>query len=288
VNNKDQITAAVESLAENIPTVRGQKSTAAFLTGNAMGVDTEQAFNVTAANQSVTAVVDGITNTFNLKLGQYNIDTFVTQLQTQLNRMADANGKSVSNLVVGVDSDKGALTIRGATTTTKSFIQILGSQDFGLTDVPVAFGKSSQWSKIDSDVLAGSKMYVTQNAATGQWVEGVDKNDFDAGNIPYWTPVFLDRGEITFDTSGALVSPQSKYELESKIATGNTIQLGYTGSTQYNSAFAAISQSQNGKPEGDLNGISIAEDGLVVASYSNGSQKSLGKIVIASFNSNSV
>jgi len=201
--------------------------------------------------------------------------------------MADANGKSVSNLVVGVDSDKGALTIRGATTTTKSFIQILGSQDFGLTDVPVAFGKSSQWSKIDSDVLAGSKMYVTQNAATGQWVEGVDKNDFDAGNIPYWTPVFLDRGEITFDTSGALVSPQSKYELESKIATGNTIQLGYTGSTQYNSAFAAISQSQNGKPEGDLNGISIAEDGLVVASYSNGSQKSLGKIVIASFNSNS-
>ena len=287
VNNKDQITAAVESLVENIPTVRGQKSTAAFLTGNAMGVDTEQAFNVTAANQSVTAVVDGITNTFNLKLGQYNIDTFVTQLQTQLNRMADANGKTVSNLVVGVDSDKGALTIKGATTTTKSFIQILGSQDFGLTDVPVAFGKSSQWSKIDSDVLAGSKMYVTQNAATGQWVEGVDKNDFDAGNIPYWTPIFLDRGEITFDTSGALVSPQSKYELESKIATGSTIQLGYTGSTQYNSAFAAISQSQNGTPEGDLNGISIAEDGLVVASYSNGSQKSLGKIVVASFNSNS-
>ena len=285
VNNKDQITAAVESLVENIPTVRGQKSTAAFLTGNAMGVDTEQAFNVTAANQSVTAVVDGITNTFNLKLGQYNIDTFVTQLQTQLNRMADANGKTVSNLVVGVDSAKGALTIAGATTTTQSFIQILGSQDFGLTDVPVAFGKSSQWSKIDSDELAGSKMYVTRNAVTGQWNESVDKGDFDAGDIPNWTPIFLDRGEITFDSSGSLVSPQAKYELESIATTGSTINVAYNGSTQYNAAFAAISQSQDGLPEGDLNGISIAEDGLIMASYSNGTQKSLGKIVIANFNS---
>jgi flagellar hook-basal body protein len=81
------------------------------------------------------------------------------------------------------------------------------------------------------------------------------------------------------------VSPQAKYELESNAATGNTIELAYTGSTQYNSAFAAVSQSQNGKPEGDLNGISIGEDGLVVGSYSNGTQKSLGKIVIANFNS---
>ena len=68
---------------------------------------------------------------------------------------------------------------------------------------------------------------------------------------------------------------------------GNVIQLAYTGSTQYNSAFAAVSQSQNGKPEGDLNGISIGDDGLIVASYSNGTQKSLGKIVIANFNSSS-
>ena len=91
--------------------------------------------------------------------------------------------------------------------------------------------------------------------------------------------------EITFNSSGSLVSPQAKYELESIATTGNTVNVAYTGSTQYNAAFAAISQSQNGSPEGDLNGISIAEDGLIVASYSNGSQKSLGKIVIANFNS---
>ncbi|HAG71340.1 MAG TPA: flagellar biosynthesis protein FlgE, partial [Gammaproteobacteria bacterium] len=95
----------------------------------------------------------------------------------------------------------------------------------------------------------------------------------------------LDRGEITFNSSGALVSPQAKFGLESANVTGNTVNVAYTGSTQYNSAFAAISQSQNGSPEGDLNGISIAEDGLISASYSNGSSVSLGKIVVANFNS---
>ena len=284
-NNKNQITAAVTSLVENLPTVRGQASTAAVLTGNAMGVDTEQAFNVSAANQSVTAVIDGVTSTVKLTLGQYNIDTFTVELQTQLNRMADANGKTVSNITVGFDTAKTALTVTGATTSSKSFIQMLGSQDWGLTDVPVAFGSSSTYAKIDSDQQVGSNLYVSEDPATGQWNESVDKADFDAGNIPYWTPIFLDRGEITFDSSGSLVSPQAKYKLESKIATGNTIEVAYTGSTQYNSAFAAISQSQNGQPEGDLNGISIGDDGLIIGSYSNGTQKSLGKIVIANFNS---
>ena len=285
VNNKLQITAAVESLVENIPTVRGQTSTAAILTGNAMGVDTEQAFNVTAANQSITAVIDGVTQTISLTLGQYNIDTFTVELQTQLNRMSDTNGKTVSNITVAFDTAKTALTITGATKTSKSFIQVLGSQDWGLTDVPVAFGASSTYAKINSDQLAGSNLYVSQDAKTKLWSENVDKGDFDAADIPHWTPIFLDRGEITFNSSGALVSPQAKYNLESTATTGNTIQLAYTGSTQYNSAFAAISQSQNGAPEGDLNGISIGEDGLIVASFSNGVQKSLGKIVVASFNS---
>jgi flagellar hook-basal body protein len=44
-----------------------------------------------------------------------------------------------------------------------------------------------------------------------------------------------------------------------------------------------LSQSQNGAPEGDLVGVNIGDDGLVVASYSNGSQKSLGKIILANF-----
>ena len=138
-------------------------------------------------------MIDGVTNTVKLTLGQYNIDTFVEE-PTSFNLMADANGKTVSNVVVGFDTAKTALTVTGATTSSKSFIQLLGSQDWGLTDVPVAFGTTSTYAKIDTDQLAGSNLYVTQDPATGLWSESVDKADFDAGNIPYWTPIFLDEG----------------------------------------------------------------------------------------------
>ena len=199
--------------------------------------------------------------------------------------MADANGKTVSNVTVGFDADKQALKITGATASSDSYIQMLGSQDWGLRDLDVAFGASTSYASIDSDQSNGTNLYVSQDAKTGLWTETIDKGDFDAGDIPYWTPIFLDRGEISFNTAGALVSPQDAYQLESSLAAGGVISLSYKGSTQYDSAFAAITQSQNGKPEGDLNGLSISDDGLIVGSYSNGTQLSLGKIVVANFNS---
>jgi flagellar hook-basal body protein len=79
------------------------------------------------------------------------------------------------------------------------------------------------------------------------------------------------------------VSPVNEVTLASSEITGNQIALDYAASTQFNSPFAVLSQSQNGAPEGDLVGVNIGEDGLVVASYSNGSQKSLGKIILANF-----
>ncbi|MFZ9759685.1 MAG: flagellar hook-basal body complex protein, partial [Burkholderiaceae bacterium] len=42
-------------------------------------------------------------------------------------------------------------------------------------------------------------------------------------------------------------------------------------------------QDQNGRPEGDLIGLDIGDDGLVPANYSNGSQKNLAKIILANF-----
>ena len=101
-NNKNQITKPVESLVENLPTVRGQESTPARLTLEMRWVSIPSKLStLPAANQSITAVIDGVTNTVKLTLGQYNIDTFVEELQNKLNLMADANGKTVSNVVVG-------------------------------------------------------------------------------------------------------------------------------------------------------------------------------------------
>ena len=59
--------------------------------------------------------------------------------------------------------------------------------------------------------------------------------------------------------------------------------INYDGTTQFSSPFSVVAQDQNGRPEGDLIGLDIGDDGLVSANYSNGSQKNLAKIVLANF-----
>lgn len=282
--DESQSVAAQYSQVNNLPTLRGQNSLPANVTGNAMGIDPTESFSVTAGNRNLTVIVDGISSQVNLELGQYSIGTFTKHLQDKINLMADSLGRSVSGIKVGFDEGKGALTVKGATTGADSFIQITGHSDWGLENVEAAFGSTSTYVELMPDTEGASDVYVVQNQ-DGSWQETTDKADFEENDIPYWSPIFLDKGELTFDTSGTLVSPLSAYALESDSITGTTVNIAYTASTQYNSPFAVLSQSQNGAPEGDLVGVNIGDDGLVVASYSNGSQKSLGKIIIANFSS---
>ena len=279
-----QSVAAQNSQVNNLPTLRGQVSKPAFVTGNAMGIDASESFSVTAANKNLTVIVDGISSQISLTEAQYSIGTFTTHLQAKINLMADSLGRTVGGIKVGYDEAKGALTVTGSTTSADSFIQITGHSDWGLENVAAAFGSTSTYVELAPDTEGAADVYVVQNQ-DGSWGETTDKSTFEENNIPYWSPIFLDKGELTFDTSGTLVSPLSSYSLESDSITGTTVNIAYTASTQFNSPFAVLSQSQNGAPEGDLVGVNIGDDGLVVASYSNGSQKSLGKIIIANFSS---
>ena len=273
---------AETSQINNLPAVRGQLSSPAVVTGNQMGVDPRKSFLVNTDNQNVTVIVDGISAQIQLTLGQYSIGTFTEHLQSKINLMADALGRSVSGVTVGFDEGTESLVITGATASDTSFIQVAGHADWGLEDIDAGFGKTSSYIELVPDTSGTSEVYVTQDNA-GNWIETTDKADFDDEDIPYWTPIFLDKGELTFDTSGTLVSPIGGAKLESDNITGGSINLAYNNSTQFNSPFAVLSQSQNGAPEGDLVGVNIGDDGLVVASYSNGSQKSLGKIILANF-----
>ena len=184
---------------------------------------------------------------------------------------------------VEFDATDNRLKFTGSTATDDSFLQVAGSADFGLEDVEPAFGTTSTYITLKPDTQgASTPLYVYQDR-DGEYLETTDKGTFDENDIPNWSPIFLDRGELTFDTSGTLVSPIGVSVLKSATIIGNDINVAYEGSTQFNSPFAVLNQSQNGAPEGDLVGVNIGEDGLVVASYSNGSQKSLGKIILANF-----
>jgi len=174
------------------------------------------------------------------------------------------------------------LLVTGSTATDESFIQISGHPDWGLDDIDAVFGETSTYITLEQETYDSGGMYIFQDKS-GKWIETSDKSDFDDNNIPFWTPIFLDKGELSFDTSGTLLSPIGTSRLESADITGTVVALEYGKSTQYNSPFAVLSQAQNGAPEGNLVGVNIGDDGLVVASYSNGSQKSLGKIILANF-----
>jgi flagellar hook protein FlgE len=53
--------------------------------------------------------------------------------------------------------------------------------------------------------------------------------------------------------------------------------------TQFNSDSVVISQNQNGYGAGNLTGVNINEDGIVIASYSNGRQILVSSLVLAKF-----
>ncbi len=266
----------------NVPAVRGQVSTPAVVTGNPMGIDPRKSFSVNADNSSMTVIIDSISAQIELTEGLYSIGTFTEHLQEKINLMADSLGRSVSGITVSYQDATETLQITGSTTTDNSFIQVAGHADWGLENIAPGFGSASTFIELFPDTRGTSTVYVTQTK-DGDWVETTDGGEFDSNDVPYWTPIFLDKGELTFDTSGSLVSPVAGVKLESAGITGGDITLNYDNSTQFNSPFSVLSQSQNGAPEGDLVGVNIGDDGLVVASYSNGSQKSLGKIILANF-----
>jgi flagellar hook-basal body protein len=277
----NQVSAQLSAI-NNLPTVRGQQSMPAVIKGNTMGVDPRKPFSVNSSNRNLTVIVDGVSSRIQLTTGQYSIGTFTKHLEEKINLMADELGRQVSGVDVSFNEATESLVITGATTTSDSFIQIAGSQDWGLDNIDAAFGRTSSYITLQQDSQNNSPTYVYQSS-DGTWVETTEKGGFDDNDIPYWTPIFLDKGELTFDTSGTIISPLSGIKMNSEAITGTSVSLDYSTSTQFNSPFAVLSQSQNGAPEGNLVGVNIGDDGLVVASYSNGTQKSLGKIIIANF-----
>ena len=144
-------------------------------------------------------------------------------------------------------------------------------RDTILSGLEAAFGKSSTYINLVADSDGTSEYYVTQDD-DGNWVETQSAVDYTETDVPYWTPIFLDKGELTFDASGTLISPVGGAALASADITGGDIDLSYKGTTQYGSPFAINSRIQNGAPEGDLVDINVSNDGLVACWSAQSSQ----------------
>jgi flagellar hook protein FlgE len=95
---------------------------------------------------------------------------------------------------------------------------------------------------------------------------------------------------LTFNTSGVLTSP-SPAEITSNAMTmftngadqTQTVKLKFDPVTQYASSFQVSTMSQDGATVGQLTNVSIASDGVVAATYSNGTTTKLGMSALAKF-----
>ena len=264
--------------------IRGKDSEPAVLRGQTMTINTTKAINTTSSNKDFLVSVDSFA--FKLELpfpNTYtNIESFAKALQDAINGNTDpATGRVVSGVKVDFDAKSKQLVFTTSTTGDNSAIQVTGAADWGLADTEMQFGSTSDWKKL---------IQYTENGAL-QYVKNGDQTEDASGlsTATEWWPVYLDRGELSFDLTGKPISPLTDMPFETAFLAGGkgalTMSIDFTKSTQYSSAFAVLSQSQDGAPEGDLMGLNIGADGLVNATYSNGYLDSLGKIVLANFSS---
>ena len=278
-------------VAKETRATRGIVSTPAMAYGTTPTVNISTNFSVDSTNNKFVVTVDGIKETVYVKEGEYSIAEFTTALQNKINSMTETRTdgltpKEINGVKVEFDPIKKAFKFTSGTTGADSFIKISGEPVWGLSAVEAGRGSTSTWIQ--------PTQHVDYNNGTPQpkYIDGEGNETTNTDGfvgLPAWSPVYLDKGELTFDTGGNLVSPVEGTQLETVYLAGGkgalTINIDYSASTQYSSAFAVLSQSQDGAPEGDLVGVTIGNDGLVSASFSNGSQKSLAKILLVNFSS---
>ncbi|KAA0696009.1 flagellar hook protein FlgE [Halopseudomonas laoshanensis] len=100
--------------------------------------------------------------------------------------------------------------------------------------------------------------------------------------------------QLTFDTVGQLVTPQPLNNIAGWVPLDSSGQptgadspaafdIDLTGTTQFASSFAVTAVVQDGFTTGELAGLSIDDEGLLVARYTNGQTRTQGQVVLANF-----
>jgi len=281
----------VQTIGTEPVATRGIPSTPAVTFGSTPTVNTATNFSVDATNNKFIVTVDGIKSTVTLAVREYSLAEFTQALENEINAMKEVRTdgltpKEINGVKVEFDPTKKAFKFTSGTTGADSFIKISGEPIWGLSAVEAGRGETSTW------IQPTQRVDVVNGTPQPKYIDaqGNETTSTDGYvGLPAWSPVYLDKGELTFDTGGNLVSPIEGTQLETVYLAGGKgalrINIDYSASTQFSSAFAVLSQSQDGAPEGDLVGVTIGNDGLVSASFSNGSQKSLAKILLANFSS---
>jgi len=277
-----QVLGFAEEVADEI-LVRagtGLPGVPAITTGSRSGVDTSGTFPVTFQDNVISVTVDGVDGKITIPPGAYTGDTFAAEVEKRVNLIETEDGRKVSGVKVRFDIDAQRFTFTSGTASRDSFINVNGHPNFGL-----AVTAQSRGDVPDVTILQQAR----DEDGNPIFVDG-DGNEtiVPIDGTPNWVPVYLDKGELTFDTSGRLISPKegAAYTPFDPQNGSDPIVLNVdygTNSTQFSQPFSVLSLSQDGFPSGKLDGLDIDSSGVVRANYTNGQQVALGKIILTNF-----
>lgn len=255
----------------------------------------------------VAGTVDGITGNFYTRAGQLTIDAdgFLVNPQN-LNvqgYISNPNGTlqaAVSDLRVPTASLSPFATSEITITANLDSTAEVPVAAFDLADPAGTSNASTSITVFDSLGAARTlDVYFRKTAAnTYDYFVLANGDDLAGGTPGAFTQ--LSTGTLAFNTDGALdtaTTPDISADFAggataaqvitmnfgTDIASGGT---GLDGTTQFASATAVSSQSQDGYASGEFSGLAIDGTGLVQGLYTNGQKIAIGQLAVAKFRSN--
>jgi len=259
--------------------------------------------NVTASNNPLDVAINGggffrMSNNGTVtygRNGQFQLDKDGYIINSSGSRLTGYIADSLGVLSTGAPADLNInnADIAPAVTTEIGALVNLDSRSasiaipFDMTD-PTSYTNATSVSVFDS--LGNSHVLQTffQKTAANTWdvfasLDGIAEPPFvaPATQASVGTLTFL--GDGTIDTAATTLPFVLSLDTTSGSFTPFSVDLDYTGTTQYGSNFGVNTLTQDGYASGHLSGFNISADGTIVGRYTNGRSATLGQVVLANF-----
>ncbi len=218
---------------------------------------------------------------FYTRAGQFEFDAD--------NQLVNADGLQVQGYAIDANGNVGALNTvtlpNGISTPSATTDLTMGVN----LDSGAAIGDTYDTTISVFDSLGNSVElnFNFENTGPGAW------EWYISPSVGAATPAMAAPATITFDATGALVLPAANPAIAVTGLDGNDLAITWTlrdaagasdGSvTGYAGTSVKTSQTQDGYPSGMLQGISVDEDGIFTALYSNGTMSPFAQIAVADF-----
>jgi flagellar hook protein FlgE len=279
----------------NLATVAQQ-----FTQGNI--TTTDNPMDIAINGSGFFQVSDGVNPTMYTRNGQFKLDRegFIVNNQRQMlmGYVADAQGNIVPGQARPIQLPTAGIAPRATDAIdmemnldARAAVTLPAAGDRIDFDDPATYNNATSVTVYDALGQDVALTYYFQKSASDQWNVYVTANgtpiSADGSGVP------LPSTTLQFpSTGGAPTSPAGPVAIDIPATTrpggGDTraiagVQLDLTSATQYGATFGVTNLTQTGYAPGQLSGITIEANGIIMARYSNGQSQPAGQLELANF-----